>query len=226
MNLGLAIEASAVIISALATMIVAAKKRMDLVGVYALAVVTSFGGGTLRDLLLDRRPFFWVARWEYLLIVFVMCVLFVYSRRLYEWSSTLVARADIIDALGLGLFTVSGTALAAHLEMPAVVCALLGVLTSTGGGVARDLIINEVPQLFQHGRLHATSALVGAVAYLVLTRLGMREATASVLAASLIVTVRLVALWMGTALPKPHWLQTGNYRVTKEESGGSCAISE
>ena len=226
MNLGLAIEASAVIISALATMIVAAKKRMDLVGVYALAVVTSFGGGTLRDLLLDRRPFFWVARWEYLVVVLVMCVLFVYSRRLYEWSATLIARADIIDALGLGLFTVSGTALAAHAGMPAVVCALLGVLTSTGGGVARDLIINEVPQLFQHGRLHATSALVGAVAYLVLTRLGMREAMASVLAATLIVTVRLVALWMGTALPKPHWLQTGNYRVTKKENGDSSALSE
>lgn len=213
MNLGLAIEASAVIISALATMIVAAKKRMDLVGVYALAVVTSFGGGTLRDLLLDRRPFFWVARWEYLVVVFVMCLLFVYSRRLYEWSATLVARADVVDALGLGLFTVSGTALAAHLEMPAVVCALLGVMTSTGGGVLRDLIINEVPQLFQHGRLHAVSALAGAVAYLALTRVGLREATASVIAAGLIVSLRLIALWMGTALPKPHWLRTGNYKV-------------
>lgn len=213
MNLGLAIEASAVIVSALATMIVAAKKRMDLVGVYALAVVTSFGGGTLRDLLLDRRPFFWVARWEYLVVVLVMCLCFVYSRRLYEWSATLVARADIVDALGLGLFTVSGTAIAAHLEMPAVVCALLGVMTSTGGGVIRDLIINEVPQLFQHGRLHAASALVGAVAYLVLTRFGMREATASVLSAALIVAVRLMALWMGTALPKPHWLHTGKFQV-------------
>jgi len=213
MNLGLAIEASAVIISALATVIVAAKKRMDFVGVYVLAIVTSFGGGTLRDLLLDRRPFFWVARWEYLGIVFVMCVLFVYSRKLYEWSATLVARADVADALGLGLFTVSGTAIAAQLGMPAVVCALLGVMTSTGGGGIRDLIVNEVPQLFQHGRLHAASALVGAVAYLALTRLGIREATASVLAASLIVLVRLVALWMGTALPKPHWLRTGNFKV-------------
>jgi uncharacterized membrane protein YeiH len=207
-------------------MIVAAKKRMDLVGVYALAVVTSFGGGTLRDLLLDRRPFFWVARWEYLVIVFVMCLFFVYSRRLYEWSATLVARADIVDALGLGLYTVSGTALAAHLEMPAVVCALLGVMTSTGGGVMRDLITNEVPDLFQHGRLHAISALVGAVAYLVMTRLGMREATASVLAAGLIVLLRMLALWAGTSLPKPHWLQTGNFRVTPPESGTSGTISE
>jgi uncharacterized membrane protein YeiH len=213
MNLALAIEASAVIVSALATMIVAAKKQMDLVGVYALAVVTSFGGGTLRDLLLDRRPFFWVERWDYLVVVLVMCVLFVYSRRLYAWSATLIARADIVDALGLGLFTVSGTALAAHLEMPAVVCVLLGVLTSTGGGVIRDLIINEVPQLFQHGRLHAASAVVGAVAYLALTRTGIQEGTASVLAASLIVMLRLVSLWKGTALPKPHWLETGTFKI-------------
>ncbi len=116
-------------------MITAAKKEMDFVGVYVLALVTSFGGGTIRDLLLDRRPFFWVARSEYLVIVLALCVPFVYSRRLYTWSATFVARADIIDALGLGFFTVSGTALAAEAGMPAIVCALLGVVTGTGGGV-------------------------------------------------------------------------------------------
>ena len=213
MNLGLAIEASAVIVSALATMIVAAKKRMDLVGVYALAVVTSFGGGTLRDLLLDRRPFFWVGGGAFGWVGLGWCGWFFSPRPFSVGRAPRAARADIVDALGLGLFTVSGTAIAAHLEMPAVVCALLGVMTSTGGGVIRDLIINEVPQLFQHGRLHAASALVGAVAYLVLTRFGMREATASVLSAALIVAVRLMALWMGTALPKPHWLHTGKFQV-------------
>jgi uncharacterized membrane protein YeiH len=164
---GLLLEGSAVIVSALSAMITAAKKEMDFVGVYALAVVTSFGGGTVRDLLLDRRPFFWVERWEYLVIVLALCVPFVYSRRLYRWSATFVARADVVDALGLGFFTVSGTALAAHAGMPAIVCALLGVMTGTGGGVMRDLITNEIPTLFQHGRLHATAAVVGAGVYLV-----------------------------------------------------------
>src|SRR5471030_2348640 len=155
-NPSLLLEGSAVIVAALSAMITAAKKEMDFVGVYALALVTSFGGGTIRDLLLDRRPFFWVERWEYLVIVLALCVPFVYSRKLYRWSTTLVARAQIIDALGLGFFVISGTELAARAGMPAIVCALLGVVTGTGGGVIRDLIIIEIPALFKHGRLHAT----------------------------------------------------------------------
>ena len=201
------------VVSALLAMITGAKKRMDFVGVYSLAVVTSFGGGTLRDLVLDRRPFFWVERWEYLIAVLALCIPFVYSHRLYRWSTTLVGRADVIDALGLGLFTVSGTALAVNAGMPAVVCALLGVVTSTGGGVLRDLIINELPQLFQHGRLHAASALVGAAAYLVLRGVEQPESAVAVLAAAITVASRLIALWRGATLPRPHWLRTGRWRV-------------
>jgi uncharacterized membrane protein YeiH len=210
---GLVIEGSAVVVSALSAMITAAKKQLDFVGVYALAIVTAFGGGTLRDLVLDRRPFFWVERSEYLVIVLGLCLPFVYSQRLYHWSTTLVARADVIDALGLGLFTVSGTALAVNAGMPAVVCALLGVVTSTGGGVLRDLIINETPQLFQHGRLHATSALGGAIVYLLLHTMGAPEGVVVVAAAAITVALRLIALWRGASLPRPHWLRTGRWRT-------------
>ena len=215
MTSGLVLEAAAVIAASLSAMITAAKKKMDFVGVFALAVVTSFGGGTIRDLLIDRRPFFWVERWEYLVIVFVLCLGFVYSRKLYEWSTTFVARADIIDALGLGLFTISGTTLAARAGLPPVVCALLGVVTTTGGGVMRDLIINEVPLLFQHGRMHATPALAGAALFLVLQRVGLSEPNSALIATSFIVVVRLLALWLGTSLPRPHWLQTGRWQVPK-----------
>jgi uncharacterized membrane protein YeiH len=213
MTPGLVLEAAAVIAASMSAMITAAKKNMDLVGVYALALVTSFGGGTIRDLLIDRRPFFWVQNWQYLVIVFVLCVGFVYSRNLYRLSTTFVARADIIDALGLGLFTISGTTLAAHADLPAPVCALLGVVTTTGGGVMRDLIINEVPTLFQHGRMHATTALAGATLFLVLLRAGLSEPTAALIATPFIVVARLGALWLGTTLPRPHWLDSGRWRT-------------
>ncbi len=209
----LLLEGSAVIVAALSAMITAAKKEMDFVGVYVLALVTSFGGGTIRDLLLDRRPFFWVERWEYLVIVLGLCIPFVYSRKLYTWSATFVARADIVDALGLGFFTVSGTALAAREGMPAIVCALLGVVTGTGGGVIRDLIINEIPALFKHGRLLATAAFAGAAVYLGLRELGVNDVVCVGVAAALIVALRLTALWGGAALPRPHWLNTGNWRA-------------
>jgi uncharacterized membrane protein YeiH len=209
----LLLEGSAVIVAALSAMITAAKKEMDFVGVYALALVTSFGGGTIRDLLLDRRPFFWVERWEYLVIVLALCVPFVYSRRLYRWSTTFVARADIIDALGLGFFTISGTALAAKTGMPAIICALLGVVTGTGGGVIRDLIIIEIPALFKHGRLHATAAMLGAALYLALVRAGVDEPVSAGAGVVAVVGLRLFALWRGTTLPRPHWLRTGKRRV-------------
>jgi len=209
----LLLEGSAVIVAALSAMITAAKKEMDFVGVYALALVTSFGGGTIRDLLLDRRPFFWVERWEYLVIVLALCVPFVYSRWLYHWATTFVARAHIIDALGLGFFTISGTELAAKAGMPAIICALLGVVTGTGGGVIRDLIIIEIPALFKHGRLHATAAVAGAALYLLLRELGVAEVVCVSLSVTLIVVLRLTALWGGAALPRPHWLDTGKWRV-------------
>jgi uncharacterized membrane protein YeiH len=212
-NPSLLLEGTAVIVAALSAMITAAKKEMDFVGVYVLALVTSLGGGTIRDLLLDRRPFFWVERWEYLVIVLALCVPFVYSRWLYNWATTLVARAQIIDALGLGFFTISGTELAAKAGMPAIICALLGVVTGTGGGVIRDLIINELPALFQHGRLHATAAVAGAAGYLALRSLGVDEVVCVSVSVALIVVLRLSALWGGAALPRPHWLDSGRWRV-------------
>jgi uncharacterized membrane protein YeiH len=212
-NPSLLLEGTAVIVAALSAMITAAKKEMDFVGVYVLALVTSFGGGTIRDLLLDRRPFFWVERWEYLVIVLALCVPFVYSRWLYHWATTLVARAQIIDALGLGFFTISGTELAAKAGMPAIICALLGVVTGTGGGVIRDLIINELPALFQHGRLHATAAVAGAAGYLLLRNFGLDEVVCVSVSVALIVVLRLSALWGGAALPRPNWLDSGRWRV-------------
>jgi uncharacterized membrane protein YeiH len=203
----LLIEGSAVILAALSAMITAAKKKMDFVGVYALALVTSFGGGTIRDLLIDRRPFFWVARYEYLVIV--LCVPFVYSRRLYVWSTTLVQRADIVDAVGLGFFTVSGTELAIQAGMPAIICALMGVITGTGGGVMRDLIVIEIPAVFQYGRLYATASVIGAAIYLGLARLEVVEPVRVGVAVAVVVGLRMFTEWRGATLPKPHWLDTG-----------------
>jgi uncharacterized membrane protein YeiH len=82
----LVFEVIAVVLAALSAMITAAKKNLDFVGTYALAVVTAFGGGTIRDVLLDRRPFFWVSRWEYLIIIFALCIPFVYSKSVHDFS--------------------------------------------------------------------------------------------------------------------------------------------
>ena len=117
-SLSAALEAAAVLLSAVWGMITAARKSMDIVGTYCLAVATAFGGGTLRDLLIDRRPFFWVSHEDYLLWIVVLCVAFVYSRAFHERVSQWHKQAVFIDAMGLALFTLTGVGFATAKGMP------------------------------------------------------------------------------------------------------------
>lgn len=204
-----AVEISAVILSALSGIVVAAKKRMDLVGTYALAVVTAFGGGTLRDILLDRRPLFWVTYWQYLVVVLALCIVFVYSRRAYESASHWQRRFDIVDAIGLGLFALSGAQMALQHGMPLFIASIYGVITATVGGILRDVLSSEIPLVFRGvGPLHATAVFIGALGYVGLIGLGVSQLLAGSAGFALVVGLRLTSIWLGFGLPKPHWLRT------------------
>ena len=144
-------------------MITAARKRMDIVGTYCLAIVTAFGGGTLRDLLIDRRPFFWISHDQYLLIIVGPL------RRLRLQPAVPYARASrwhrqgvIVDAMGLALFTLTGVGFALEKGLPLFVSSLIGVITGTFGGVLRDVASIEIPLLFRPGELYAISSFAGA----------------------------------------------------------------
>ena len=212
----LVFEVIAVVLAALSAMITAAKKNLDFVGTYALAVVTAFGGGTIRDVLLDRRPFFWVSRWEYLIIIFALCIPFVYSKRVHDFSRRLVARGEFVDALGLGFFSVVGVTMALELRLPSAVAVLMGVVTATGGGIMRDLLVNEIPVVFRHGTtLYTTSAFAGAVVFILLEKI--HSPLAVIASVSVAVGSRLFSVWSGTALPRPHWMATGAHRIPTGE---------
>jgi uncharacterized membrane protein YeiH len=219
----LVFEVIAVVLGALSAMITAAKKNFDFVGTYALACVVSFGGGTIRDVLLDRRPFFWVDRWEYLVVIFVLCIPFVYSRPVSQFAKRLVARGELVDALGLGFFAVVGCTLALQANQPVVVAVLLGVITSTGGGILGDVLTNDVPNYFRHGSLYTTAAFAGAVSFTVLRGLG--NTIAVPVSISLAVGLRLLSVWRGASLPRPHWLQTGAHPIASGEHRVSPAAS-
>jgi uncharacterized membrane protein YeiH len=216
----LVFEILAVVLAALSAMITASKKNLDFVGTYALAIVTAFGGGTIRDVLLDRRPFFWVSRYEYLIVIFALCLPFVYSRRVHDWARQLVARGEVVDALGLGFFTVVGVTMAQDLKLPSAVAVLMGVVTATGGGVMRDLLINEIPVTFRHGtELYTTSAFAGAIVYLLLQR--VHSPSAVIASIGVAVGLRMYSVWKGTSLPRPHWIHTGAYPVPNDSSPGA-----
>lgn len=212
----LVFEVIAVVLAALSAMITAAKKSLDFVGTYALAVITAFGGGTIRDVLLDRRPFFWVSRWEYLIIIFALCVPFVYSKRVHDFSRRLVARGEFVDALGLGFFSVVGVTMALDLRLPSAVAVLMGVVTATGGGIMRDLLVVEIPVVFRHGTtLYTTSAFAGAVVFILLEKI--HSPLAVIASVSVAVGSRLYSVWSGTTLPRPHWMVTGAHRIPTGE---------
>ena len=202
-----ALEVAAVLLAGLSGMIVASRKHMDIVGTYTLAGVTAFGGGTLRDVLLDRRPLFWVEHWEYLAVLLVLCVAFVYSRPVYESASRWERRFDFVDALGLAAYGLLGASAALAAGSPLFVCALFGVITATFGGVTRDVISMEIPQLFRPGGMYATAVFLGAWLYFALLRAGVGESMAHALAFACIVGLRMVSLRYGVTLPKPLWLR-------------------
>lgn len=212
-----AVEISAVILSALSGIIVASRKRMDVVGTYALAVVTAFGGGTVRDILLDRRPLFWVTYWQYLVAVLALCILVVYSRRAYESASRWQRRFDVVDAVGLALFALSGSHIALQHGMPLFVAIICGVITASVGGVLRDVLSTEIPTLFRVGALYATAVFAGCAVYVGLIALRVPLLIAGSAGFSVTVGLRLTSIWRGIVLPAPHWLRTlqrtGEYPV-------------
>ena len=161
-----------------------------------------------------------MSRSEYLIVIFLLCLPFVYVRWVHNWARQVVARGELIDALGLGFFTVVGVTMAQDLRLPWPVAVLMGVVTAIGGGVMRDLLINEIPVIFRHGgELYTTSAFAGAIVFLLLQRL--HSPSAVVASVAVAVGLRLYSVWAGASLPRPLWIQTGTFPVPSDEPSGA-----
>jgi uncharacterized membrane protein YeiH len=177
----------------------AGRKRFDWIGVGVIAVVTAIGGGTLRDLLLDRHPIFWIADTNYLWVVLAAgaaTLLYVRYRR-PPTGSLLVA-----DALGLALFTISGAQVAEQQGLPGLIVVAMGTITGAAGGVLRDVLCNEVPLLFgPSDTLYATAAIAGASAYLGLQAGGVERTQAALLGMGVVAALRLAAIAWQLRLP-------------------------
>lgn len=199
-SLRLVVEVAATAAFALSGVLEAARKRLDAVGVCVVGFLAAFGGGTLRDLLLDQRPFFWVAHVELLWGVLALCVLamlflrnrhFKLTERAIQWP----------DALGLGLFTATGVHQALLLQMPGVVAVLMGVITGVFGGVLRDMVCNEIPSAFRDHRPYAVFAFLGGWAYVGLWQANTAGWLALLLCVAVTAGLRAVALWRNWELP-------------------------
>lgn len=192
------LDLTGVAVFAVSGAIAAGRRGMDVIGVIALAVVTAIGGGTIRDVLLNRHPIFWLADPAYLIVIVASALITVSYAR---WRPAPRGTLLIADALGLALFSVIGAQIAEASGLPAVSGVLLGTVTGTAGGVVRDVLSAEVPLLFRGGNIYASAAIAGTTAYFLLEQLGVPRGTASSAAMLVIAALRFAAIWLGLKLP-------------------------
>lgn len=195
------IEILAVLAFAYSGVIAARRSGFDFVGVLTVAFVSAFGGGTLRDILLNRHPLYWIENWKFLVYIFAFSAVGLILLR-YNKDFSSGKALMLIDALGLGLFCASGVGIALGMQVPVLPAALIGVITATFGGVLRDILCNRKPQLFQPTEpIYATCAFVGAWSSILLHFLGFPSALALVVCIAVTFLLRVLAVSFNFRLP-------------------------
>lgn len=183
---------------AVSGVLAAGRKSLDLLGVVVIAVVTAIGGGTLRDLLLDRHPIFWFRETEHLVVIVATALLtLVYLRFRRPPARSLL----IADAIGLALFTVGGTQIALAAELPGLIAVIMGVITGVAGGVVRDVLTAEIPLILRGGELYATASITGAALYLLLVSTGVPRPLPTLAGMGSVVLLRFASILWGLQLP-------------------------
>jgi uncharacterized membrane protein YeiH len=192
-----ALGMAAVAVNAASAVLETEDKKMDLVGAVIVGLATSLGGGTLRDLLLNR-PVFWLVDAAYLVCgLLAVGLTFVLARRVRVRPGLFV----VPDAVGLALFTVVGcqVGLAANVHWLSV--SLLAVITGVVGGMLRDILVNEVPLVMRPGTLYATASWLGALTLLGVLRLGLGDAAAAAAGGAVVLGLRLASIRWQLSLP-------------------------
>lgn len=176
----------------------AARKGLDPVGVLVLAIVTATGGGTLRDVLMNRHPIFWISEPSYIGVsALAAAVTWIWVKRFPPPDKSL----QYADALGLAFFSITGVQIAQAGGLHPFVAAIMGAITGCAGGLIRDVLVAEVPLIFRQSELYVTACAAGIACYLGLAAAGLGEGLASTLGMIVIALVRLASIRWGITLP-------------------------
>jgi uncharacterized membrane protein YeiH len=201
MSLSLLLDLSGTFVFALSGGLLAVRKDLDVVGVVVLSVATGLGGGIIRDLLLGRTPPAALERESYLVtaVAAAIVVFFAYAR-----IERLTRPLQRFDALGLGLFAVSGTLTSLDAGLGVVPAVLLGVVTGVGGGALRDLLVADIPLVFRRD-IYALAALLGAVSFAALDASGIPEWLAALIGVGATFALRSLSAARDWHAPRPRW---------------------
>ncbi|MDZ7682157.1 MAG: trimeric intracellular cation channel family protein [Fodinibius sp.] len=187
-----------VAVFAISGALAAGRKSLDLLGVVIIAVVTAIGGGTTRDLLLDRHPVFWIADPTYLSVIIAAALITIWYTRYQEPPEKALLLAD---ALGLAVFTITGAQISQEVISNGVIVAIMAAITGTVGGLIRDVLSNEIP-LIMRKDIYATAALAGATVYLLLQLTSMDPSVNIIIGMMVVIGLRLAAIQWQLHLPR------------------------
>ncbi len=195
----LCLEHFGVCVSAISGVLAARGKKVDLFGVLVLALVTSFGGGTVRDVLVGDLPVVWIREPSFLLNATVTTFVTFFVRRVRELPRSFML---VADAFALALFTIVGTRKGVTMEFALPVAVLLGVVTGVAGGILRDVLTGEVPMVFRPQiYLYATATLIGATAFVLGNHWWPNQPAVTVVCTILILALRLAGIRLKLSLP-------------------------
>ncbi len=193
-----ALDYTAVLVFALSGALAASRAMLDIVGFAFLASLTALGGGTVRDLLLDRNPVFWIADPTPLAIACVAAVVVFFTAHLLESRQAVITW---LDALALPIAVAAGVRAASETGQTVPIILIMGIATGCFGGLLRDIVANEVPLLIRTGKLYVTAAFAGAGAYLLAGALWPSDLVSLLACIVVCFTLRAGSLLYGWQMP-------------------------
>lgn len=176
--------------------LIAMKRKLDPFGVLIVSFITAVGGGTLRDILIDREVF-WLYNTSIPYAVFSgSIVAMVFKSNLNFFNKPMF----FYDAVGLGLFTITGVQIGLENNLDYLICIILGTVTGVFGGVLRDVVVNKIPVVFKK-EIYATASILGGLLYLILMNCKVPNPYLQIIPILFIILIRLGAVYFNVSLP-------------------------
>lgn len=178
--------------------LVASDQKLDLFGVIIIAFVTAVGGGMLRDVLINAHPINWIGDLNYLYVIFIAVLLtFLFKSKILPLSKTMF----LFDTVGISVFTLLGLQKGLNFDLHPLIALIMGMISAVFGGVLRDVLTNKIPLIFEK-EIYASACLAGGITYLLLKKTPITDNLNFIVSASVIITIRLIAVKFNLELPK------------------------
>ncbi|QFT82473.1 hypothetical protein FIU89_17745 [Roseovarius sp. THAF27] len=192
------LDHASVLIFALTGALVASRAQLDVVGFAFIACLTAVGGGTVRDVLLDRNPIFWIANPSFIATACAAALLIFFTAHLFESRYRLLLW---LDSLALAVAVPAGVGTALAMAQPLPIVMIMGMVTGCLGGLLRDVVCNEVPLVLKQGELYVTAAFAGSLAAVAVSLVTRQELFILIACAGVTWALRAGSLAFGWRLP-------------------------